>query len=98
MRAARGGRRASNYLDAGVAGRRTVPGATSDDWLDCGQCRDCFLPAFNYAAEELGAVHRWRSRTSTTRANPRRFRFGFIASSDNHSARPGTGYKEFGRA
>ena len=29
--------------------------------------------------------------------NPRRFRFGFMASSDNHRAKPGTGYKEFYR-
>ena len=30
-------------------------------------------------------------------AAPRQFHFGFIASSDNHRARPGTGYKEFAR-
>jgi hypothetical protein len=27
-----------------------------------------------------------------------RFRFGFVGGSDNHSARPGTGYKEFARS
>ena len=40
---------------------------------------------------------RSRSRNFDDPATPRRFRFGFIASSDNHSARPGTGYKEFAR-
>src|SRR5207237_693508 len=35
-----------NYLKAGVAGRVTVPGSTAGDWKDCGQCRDCFNPAF----------------------------------------------------
>jgi hypothetical protein len=34
---------------------------------------------------------------NTDSQGPRHFRFGFMASSDNHSARPGTGYKEFDR-
>jgi hypothetical protein len=86
----------SNYAKAGVAGRMTVPGATVEDWKDCGQCRDCFDPAFSYrpgnAVQYTLAISNFDDP-----ASPRRFRFGFIASSDNHSARPGTGYKEFGR-
>ena len=48
LRGARRRRRARNFLDAGVRGRLTVPGATVEDWKGCGQCPDCFLPAFNY--------------------------------------------------
>ncbi len=87
-----------HFVDADRnGGASTVPGATAADWQDAGQCRDCFQPAFNY-----------RPRSSVqyilSLANPEaegeadRFRFGFIASSDNHSARPGTGYKEVSRA
>jgi hypothetical protein len=89
-----------DYLVAGRAGHLVVPGLTPEDWLDSGQCRDCYLPAFNY-----------RPRVSTQYAmalsnfdekaedgdGPLRFRFGFIASSDNHAAQPGTGYKQEGR-
>jgi hypothetical protein len=31
-----------NAADAFVQGHLTVPGAESDEWLDSGQCRDCF--------------------------------------------------------
>ena len=85
-----------NYLDAGIAGHLTVPGATIDDWKDCGQCRDCFNPTFSLRPKS--AVQYIVSLTNFDNpSDPRRFRFGFIASSDNHTARPGTGYKEYGR-
>jgi hypothetical protein len=85
-----------NYLAAGVAGHLTVPGATIQDWLDAGQCRDCVLPAFNYRPG--GSVQYMMALSNfDDPAAPRRFRFGFMASSDNHTARPGTGYKEIDR-
>ena len=69
----------------------------AEEWLDSGQCRDCFLPAFNYRP---GGSTQYALAISNfdDPANPQRFHFGIIASSDNHQARPGTGYKEFGRA
>ena len=85
-----------NYLRAGVGGRLTVPGTTVEDWKDCGQCRDCFDPAFNMRPGN-SAQYALAISNFDDPAHPRRFRFGFIASSDNHSARPGTGYKEFAR-
>jgi hypothetical protein len=86
-----------HYIDAGTYGHVSVPGARVEDWLDAGQCRDCFQPSFNYrprsAAQYILAL-----RDFASPAGKRRFHFGFIASSDNHSARPGTGYKERSRA
>jgi len=86
----------ANYLAAGVAGRLVVPGTTALDWKDCGQCRDCFNPAFSMRPG--GSAQYIMALTNFDDPNdPTRFRFGFIASSDNHTARPGTGYKEYGR-
>jgi hypothetical protein len=84
------------YAQTGQAGKAVVPGETGADWVDSGQCRDCFLPAFNYrpksSAQYIAALSNFDEPEG-----PKRFRFGFIASSDVHSARPGTGYKEYAR-
>jgi len=85
-----------NYLAAGVSGFLTVPGAQVEDWLDCGSCPDCFLPSMNYRPGN--SVQYILSLSNFDQpGDPLRFQFGFIASSDNHRARPGTGYKEYGR-
>jgi len=85
-----------HYVDAGVSGHRTVPGAQVKDWLDCDQCRDCFNPAYSHrpggSAQYALAVTEWDEQ-----GRERRYRFGFIGSSDTHHARPGNGFKEFGR-
>ncbi len=84
-----------NYV-ATTNGHRTVPGVTAGDWLDSNQCTDCFQPSYGYrpggASQYALAIGNFDEG-----AQPRRFRFGFMASSDNHSAKPGTGYKEYGR-
>ncbi len=87
----------SDYLAEGVEGHLVVPGATPEEWLDAGQCRDCFQPAFNYRPKS-SVQYIMALRDFESPAGPRRFGFGFMASSDNHSARPGTGYKEYARA
>jgi hypothetical protein len=81
------------YAEAGVGGHLTIPWATVEDWGECGQCIDCFDPAFNYRPG--GSVQYMVARGGFEDPTAPRFHtFGFIASSDNHSARPGTGYKE----
>jgi hypothetical protein len=84
------------YLDGGAGGHRVVPGARVEDWLDSGQCRDCFQPSFNYRPRSSVQYILALSKFLPGKA-PLRFRFGFLASSDSHSARPGTGYKEYAR-
>ena len=84
------------YVDYGQVGWHTVPGTQLTDWLDAGQCRDCFLPAFNYRPR--GSAQYGLAITNFDNPDePAQFRFGFIASSDNHTARPGTGYKQYAR-
>jgi len=88
-----------HYVDGGTQGHVTVPGAQVEDWLAAGQCSDCYMPAFNYrpggSAQYALAIGDFGAEGRD--APPKRFRFGFIASSDNHTARPGTGYKEVNR-
>jgi hypothetical protein len=84
-----------NAMAAGAFPHATVPGSTGRDWLDAGQCRDCDQPAFKYrpasSAQYIAAIGNFEG------PEPRHFRMGFMASSDIHTARPGTGYKERNR-
>jgi hypothetical protein len=95
--AARGSTARANYVAADLAGHLTVPGSKVEDWLDSGQCPDCFQPAFNYRPRS-SVQYILALRDFESPERPRRFDLGFIASSDNHSARPGTGYKEIARS
>ena len=85
-----------NAVEAGGQNHLTVPGARPEDWLDAGQCKECDQPAFNYrpggSAQYVLAIGNFEDPE-----NPKHFRFGFMGSSDNHFARPGTGYKEVKR-
>ncbi len=81
-------------IEAGTVYVNTIENGTSSDWLDAGQCRDCRQPSFSYvptgSAQYIAALGNFDDDPEA----PRRFRMGFMASSDNHSARGGTGYKE----
>ena len=83
-----------NALEAGTAYVNTIEGGDASEWLDAGQCRDCRQPSFSYvptgSAQYIAALGNFDQDPDS----PRRFRLGFMASSDNHSARAGTGYKE----
>jgi len=75
------------------------PDAPAEDWLDCDQCRDCFKPAFSHRPRESVQYAMALARDDARGADgrPLRFRYGFVASSDGHRGRPGTGYKQIDR-
>ena len=90
-----------NYLAADTgsplsAPTEVVPDATVDDWGQCDQLVDSFQPAYNYQPRN-SAQYILTLGDNNNRANPNRARMGFIGSSDNHTARAGSGYKEFAR-
>lgn len=72
-------------------------GTATAEWLDAGQCRDCFLPTFNHNPRTSVQYALAIGNFDKDQNNPRRFRFATVAASDVHTARPGTGYKEIDR-
>jgi len=82
---------AMNGVAAVSRGRAVVPGTHPDDWGQCDQLTGSFQPAHDYQAKQSAQYMLTLGNKDT------RYRPGFIGSSDNHTARAGTGYKETGR-
>jgi Protein of unknown function (DUF3604) len=87
----------NDYIQIGNAGHKSVPGVVPADWLDSGQCKDCFLPTFNQRYGTSVQAGLAAQNFDENPEKPNRSVWGFISSSDNHRARPGTGYKEYQR-
>jgi hypothetical protein len=94
--ARRAGEARANYVAAFQAGWKTLPGHETNAWLNAGQATDMFQPAFNYRPRGSGQ-YLLAIRDFSDPENPKGFELGFIGSSDTHTARPGTGYKEVAR-
>ena len=84
-------------LAGGPYTNMVFPEADPEEWLNCDQCTDCFKPAFNYRPNQSAQYALAISNFDTEGSNPQRYNFGFIASTDDHTARPGTGYKQYDR-
>ena len=86
-------------LEAGASFPNVFPEADSTEWLNCGQCEDCFKPSFGYNPTESTQYALSRSNFDARQPDgrPLRFRFGMLAATDDHTARPGTGYKQYER-
>lgn len=86
-----------NFVDVESAkGFLTVPSASAQEWKDSGQARGAFLPAFHYRAKK-SAQYGLALRNFDVEGEPLRYDWGFIASTDTHSARAAHGFKQFAR-
>tara|TARA_B100000686_G_scaffold35331_1_gene36879 strand:- start:3662 stop:5710 length:2049 start_codon:yes stop_codon:yes gene_type:complete len=72
-----------------------IKNSKPEDWLQCGQLKNEFLPAYTYRPL-MSAQSSLASKVSSG-DSIERFKLGLIGSSDNHKARAGAGYKEFAR-
>jgi uncharacterized protein DUF3604 len=86
-------------LEAGRDPQWVLPEASVEEWLDCDQTRGEFKSALSPRPYESAQVALALESASErdARGDPLRFRFGLIGSSDTHSARAGSGYKQFAR-
>jgi len=82
-------------IEAGPYSNMVFPEANPEEWLDANQCRDCFKPSFNYRPKQSAQYA--LAITNFDGNYDSRYKFGFIASTDDHTARPGTGYKQYER-
>ena len=72
-----------------------VENTTPEDWMQCGQLKNEFLPAYTYRP---GMSAQAALASEVKQGNLiNSFKLGLIGSTDNHKARAGSGYKEFAR-
>lgn len=82
----------AEYLRAGRFGINTIADVEPEAWLDCGECRDCFLPTQQYRPG--GSVQAALTSTWLDAPDPLWWHWGFVATTDSHAIGPGSGYKE----
>ncbi len=79
-----------------IGGWKSIPGATAEEWLDAGQARDVFLPAFNYRPGK-SVQYGLALRNFDDPQNPIGYKWGLISSTDTHFSRAGNGFKQYPR-